>query len=254
MEYSRITAEMRDNACFIQFKSDNGKNCINSEFTMQLSDALSKFSNECSVIVLEGNDDYFCYGADFEGIGRNVSNGSDEKDNPAELFDLWKQMTEAPCAIISHVKGAVNAGGVGFVSASDIVIASDKATFGLSELLFGLMPAMVMPFLIRRAGYSKAKYLTLTTKPVTAALAYEYGIADIVSEHSDIVMRQTVARLSKTPRDGIARYKQYMNSLCPITEDDKSLAVKANRLVFSDEVNLKRVADFALYGKYPWES
>nr|WP_269820011.1 enoyl-CoA hydratase-related protein [Bacillus velezensis] len=42
--------------------------------------------------------------------------------------------------------GVANAGGIGFVAASDIVIADDTAVFSLSELLFGLFPAMVLPF------------------------------------------------------------------------------------------------------------
>lgn len=253
MNYETIQVKKRDNVCFVKFISADGKNCINNTVIFELTKVFQELQESCNVIVIEGNEQYFCYGADFKQIGGNVVNGGDTTNNPAPLFDLWKMMIEAPCVVISHVLGEVNAGGMGFISACDIVIASNHAVFSLSELLFGLMPAMVLPFLIRRIGFSKANYLTLTTKSITCEQAYNWGLVDIQSERSEVVLRQLIARLSKTPKDGIERYKNYANKLYRIKDDMREKAIEANLQVFSDEVNLKRIVDFSILGKYPWE-
>jgi len=62
---------------------------------------------------------------------------------------LWLRLATVRTVTISHVRGKANAGGIGFVAASDIVLADETAQFSLSELLFGLYPACVLPFLIR---------------------------------------------------------------------------------------------------------
>ncbi len=253
MDLETIEVRTRENICFVRFISDSQKNCISDSMIAELGVILDEYEESCNVIVLEGNESYFCFGADFDAIGKRVLDGVKTKENPASLFDLWNRMVNSPSIILSHVQGSVNAGGMGFVSASDIVIASNQATFSLSELLFGLMPAMVLPFLIRRVGYSKANYLAMTTKGISSETAYEWGLADVCSNHSTVLLRQTIARLAKIPKDGIRRYKRYCNSLNPITEEQRKRAIEANLEVFSDPVNIRRIANFSERGIYPWE-
>jgi len=68
---------------------------------------------------------------------------------------MLKSLSTCNKVVIAKVEGKVNAGGVGLVAASDIVVAHTQATFGLSEALFGLLPACVMPFLIRKSVIKK---------------------------------------------------------------------------------------------------
>lgn len=252
MPFTAIEFRQQGPAAFIRFASGE-KNCITPALIEDMNAALDLAGEKSSVIVLEGSPEYFCYGADFSDIAGQVASGVKTEGNPAPLFDLWKRMTDLPCAVISHVRGAVNAGGMGFVAASDIVVSSEKAAFSLSELLFGLMPAMVLPFLIRRVGFAHANYLTLTTRPVSAAQAKEFGLIDLLADPSEPVVRQLTARLARTPKDGIRRYKAYAAKLCPLDDATREKAIAANKEVFGDETNLRRVANFTLYGKYPWE-
>ena len=91
---------------------------------------------------------------------------------------------------IAHVRGKANAGGIGFVAACDIVLADSAAVFSLSELLFGLMPACVLPFLVRRIGFAKANAMTLSTQPVGVQVAREWGLVDAFEENSDNLLRK----------------------------------------------------------------
>jgi polyketide biosynthesis enoyl-CoA hydratase PksH len=88
---------------------------------------------------------------------------------------------------MSHVRGTSNAGGTGFVAASDIVIADNTAQFSLSELLFGLYPACVLPFLTKRIGFRKAHYLTLMTNPISVQQANAWNLVDAYEENSSLI-------------------------------------------------------------------
>lgn len=247
-----INVKVINDVCFIKFNRPNAKNSINLQMINELEKTFELYEDECKIIVLEGNNDYFCFGADFGEISDNVKNNIEQQD-PGKLYDLWNRMINNKCIIVSHVNGKVNAGGVGFIAASDLVIAGSNATFSLSELLFGLMPAMVIPFLIRRIGFAKANYLTITTKTIDVNTALKWQLVDIYSETSDRTLKQYLARMSKLPKEGIIRYKKYINKICSLENDTKEKAIEANLEVFSDEVNLKKIYNFTQNGIYPWE-
>ncbi len=75
-----------------------------------------------------------------------MTRGQVRERNPERLYDLWLRLATGPFITISHVRGRVNAGGIGFVATSDIVLAERSAQFSLSELLFGVFPARYFPF------------------------------------------------------------------------------------------------------------
>jgi polyketide biosynthesis enoyl-CoA hydratase PksH len=155
---------------------------------------------------------------------------------------------------VAHVRGKVNAGGMGFVAASDIVLADRSAQFSLSELLFGLFPACVLPFLIRRIGVQKAHYLTLMTKPIAVQEAQAWGLVDAHDADSASLLRTHLLRLRRLSKPAIARYKRYMHDLDRVLQHAKPLALAANREVFSDPENLKGIWRFVEQGKFPWEA
>ena len=151
------------------------------------------------------------------------------------------------------MRGKANAGGIGFVAACDIVLADAKAVFSLSELLFGLMPACVLPFLIRRIGFAKANYMTLMTQPVTVQNALEWGLVDAYEENSENLLRRNLLRLRRLNKTSIARYKRYMHSIEGSLDACEPGALAANREVFSDTENLQRISRYVKTGEFPWE-
>src|SRR6185503_19576776 len=122
------------------------------------------------------------------------------------MYDLWLRMATGPYVTIAHVRGTANAGGVGFVAASDIVLADETAQFSLSEMLFGLMPACVMPFLIRRIGFQRAHYMTLMTQPISVNQAYGWNLVDAHEKLSDALLKRHLMRLKCLSKNSIVRY------------------------------------------------
>jgi polyketide biosynthesis enoyl-CoA hydratase PksH len=155
---------------------------------------------------------------------------------------------------IANVRGQVNAGGVGFVAASDIVLADETAQFSLSELLFGLYPACVLPFLIRRIGFQKTHYLTLMTQPIAVKQASEWGLVDAFEPSTEVLLRRHLQRLRRLSKTAIRRYKSYMNQINPPLENLKDSAVAGNLEVFTDANNLQAITRYVERGLFPWEN
>jgi polyketide biosynthesis enoyl-CoA hydratase PksH len=254
VNYNTIKVRFQESVCFLQIDRPEASNTINNQLIAECNHVLSLCEESTTVIVLSGSPDVFCSGADFRALASRVKNGHGEDDVPGPLYDLWLRLATGPYITISHVRGKTNAGGVGFVAASDLVLADETAQFSLSELLFGLFPACVLPFLIRRIGFQKAHYLTLMTQPISAKQACEWGLIDLCEPVSEALLRRHLQRLRRLSKVAIRRYKKFMGRMSGPLQDWKSLAVAANREVFTDMDNLEAIARYVEQGIFPWEN
>jgi polyketide biosynthesis enoyl-CoA hydratase PksH len=248
--YKTIKVQFQETTCFLQIDRPEANNAINNQLIAECNDVLTACEESATIVVLSGTPEVFCYGADFNEIAAGATN---HDDGPGPLYDLWLRLATGPYVTISHVRGKANAGGVGFVAASDIVLADETAQFSLSELLFGLYPACVLPFLIRRIGFQKAHYLTLMTQPIAVRQAAEWGLVDAVEPASELLLRRHLQRLRRLSKVAIRRYKTYMNRIGGSLQTMKAPAVEGNREVFSDINNLQAIKRYVDHGLFPWE-
>lgn len=253
--HETIRVRLEEDIGFIRIHRPEAGNAINDRLVAEMGAALRACEERAKVVVLEGQPDVFCSGADFTEIQARLDDpGPGEDQDPGPLYDLWHRLASGPCITVAHVRGRANAGGVGFVAACDVVLSEDKATFSLSELLFGLMPACVLPFLIRRVGFAKANYMTLTTQPIAASQAEAWGLVDACEANSDNLLRKHLLRLRRLGKDGIARYKRYAGGLDDSPARSRTRAIDANLEVFSDPANRRKIARYVKTGKFPWEA
>jgi polyketide biosynthesis enoyl-CoA hydratase PksH len=254
MIYETIKVHFQESICFLQIDRPEANNTINGQLVVECNDVLSNCEESATVVVLSGSPEVFCFGADFKAIASASKKSGEQDDDPGPLYDLWMRLANGPYVTISHVRGKANAGGVGFVAASDIVVADETAQFSLSELLFGLYPACVLPFLVRRIGLQKAHYLTLMTKPISARQACEWGLVDAFEPVSEALLRRHLQRLRRLSKTAIRRYKTYMTRISVPLQELKSPAVAANREIFSDAGNLLAITRYVEQRVFPWET
>ncbi len=254
MDYKAIKVRYQDTICFVQLCNTDNNNAINDCLIKELHHVLDICMETVTIVVLEGMPEVFCMGADFQEINAKRLSGEENTSNPEPLYDLWTKLAAGPYIVISHVRGKVNAGGIGFIAASDIVLADNTAEFSLSEMLFGLLPACVMPFLIRRIGFQKANYLTLMTQPIQVQQALAWGLVDASDDQSAALLRKHLLRLRHLSKAAISRHKVYMNKLSDSIYQSKALALEANIEAFSDPVNLEKIYRYVEKGKFPWEA
>ncbi len=252
--FQTIRVRFDEDICFIQIYRPDANNTINDIMIQEFTEVLDQCDETAKIIVIEGLPEVFCFGADFKGLQNSIDNDEqNQEQNPEPIYDLWLRLAKGPYVTIANVRGKANAGGVGFVAACDIVLSEEKAIFSLSELLFGLMPAAVLPFLIRKIGFNNANYLTLMTQPISTKKAQEWGLVNAYEENSENLLRKHLLRLRRLSKKGIMRYKNYMNSLNNFPDISKSKAIAANIEVFTDQENLDKIARFVKTGQFPWE-
>jgi polyketide biosynthesis enoyl-CoA hydratase PksH len=250
MEFATIRMRIEPPVCIIRFDQPVGRDGINATLVDECRRALDQAAEAVHIVVLEGSPEIFCLGADFEAYmpGREPSAA-----DPEALYSVWHQLASGPFVSIARVRGKAHAGGVGFAAACDIVLADQSAEFSLPELLFGLVPACVLPFLIRRIGHQRAHYMTLSTRPISVQQALEWGLVDAWADDSEDLLRKHLLRLRRLPKAGVGRYKAYMSGLNPILTDTRSAAVDLNRALFSDPDILEAIRRFARAGLFPWQ-
>jgi polyketide biosynthesis enoyl-CoA hydratase PksH len=264
--YETIKVEFQESICYLQIDRPEASNTINDQLVGECHEVLSRCEESATIVVLSGSPEVFCFGADFKAIAasqldpgrlttreRGAGDRPDDDGPAGPLYDLWLRLATGPYVTISQVRGKANAGGIGFVAASDLVLADETAQFSLSELLFGLYPACVLPFLIRRVGFQKAHSLTLMTQPISARQACDIGLVDALEPLSEPLLRRHLQRLRRLSKAAIRGYKTYMSRMGTPLHDLKSPAVAANREIFSDSTNLQAITRYVEQGLFPWE-
>lgn len=245
MIYNTLKTKQRGSVNFIQFNRPEAKNAINSELVKELTDALNQCQSDSTVVVLEGGADFFCIGADFAEIEEVFLKDNSASGQIEALYDLWNTLATGPFVSIAHVEGEAMAGGVGFVASCDIAIASKKATFCLPEMIFGLMPAAVLPFLIKRTGQQNAHLMTLLTNTLSATEAENIGLIDFVDVDSRDTLRSNLLRIKRLDKTTIHRYKTYRSVLLgKELMKARENVFRASLKMFSDPSNIERITHF----------
>ena len=132
------------------------------------------------IIVIRSMGASFCLGMDLGSAGTSRF-GRAAKSSIRLYVKILKIIFLSPKPVMCLVTGEVKAGGVGLVSACDIVIATPRAAFQLSEVFWGLIPANVIPFICAvRLPPQKVKYLILTGKEIGAEEAKALQLVDEV--------------------------------------------------------------------------
>lgn len=253
VNYKTIRVQIKGNICYLQLYRPDNNNTINDSMVEECHQALDSMPDNVTIVVLEGLPETFCFGADFNEVYQKNKGEKKEEPNPETLYELWLKLYTGSFISIANVKGKVNAGGMGFVSACDIVIADSTAKFSLSELLFGLYPAIVFPFLINKIGLNVANYITMMTEPISAEKAFEYGLINAYASDTTALVRKHLLRLKVLSKHGIQNYKQYRNNYSQDLFHYENIAIKANKEIFSERSNLEGIFNFIETGKFPWE-
>jgi len=140
-----------------------------------------------------------------------------------------------------------------FWRASDLVLSSEQTQFSLPETLWGLLPACVMPFLIRRIGFQKAYYMTLTTQTIDANTALAMGLVDELTQDFSLSLQRLYLRLQRIHAETIADLKKYFRKLWIITDDIEKTAVEELYRLTTHPRTHANIKNYLEYQKFPWE-
>ena len=255
MQFETIIVQEAPRKLTATISRPNRGNSINSTLIHELGAALDLAERlpGCRTFVLEGAPGLFCTGMDFQEVATNSGVEATETAGISDYMLLLKRFTLSSKVIVCRLDGKVIAGGVGLVAASDIVISTKRTEFSLSEALWGLLPCCVIPFLIRRVGFQKAYFMTLTTKPVSASEACAIHLVDELTDHLEESLRKLTLRLNLLDDNTIVDMKRYFQKMGGITlELEQAATTEIARLVAQPHVQ-QNIANYVTQGAFPWE-
>ena len=163
------------------------RNSLDEQMIIRITESINEFSedDETKSVVITGKGDNFCSGLYLDYLNKISRFNILENKKDSQLFKtLLYSIYSCRKPTIAMVDGYALAGGCGIASACDIIVASDRAQFGYTEVKIGFIPALVMVFLLKRVSESRAKDMLLTCKFITGSEAHRIGFANYVIEHT----------------------------------------------------------------------
>jgi enoyl-CoA hydratase/carnithine racemase len=175
-------------------------NALDSRGWFELADTLRRLGRDESVrvVLLAAEGRGFCAGVDIKELQRDgrlitqVNRG---------CYEAFAAIYDCEVPVIAAVHGFCLGGGIGMAGASDIVLASDDATFGLPEIDRGALGAAT--HLMRMFGMQKTRRMLYTGEPIPAAEAYRLGGVERVVPRAELrsAARELAAKIaSKSPK------------------------------------------------------
>jgi polyketide biosynthesis enoyl-CoA hydratase PksH len=157
------------------------------------------------VVIVTGADaDTFC-------LGLAVGSGTTDAAPTHAFANLLAMMHGAPKPMLAVVDGRAIGGGMGLACACDWVIATERATFGLPELLWGLVPAIIWPVLTDRMAPHAVRQWTISAHTRSAIEAETTGLVDalIPSLAIDRAMQRAAHHLCRLDARALQRLRQW---------------------------------------------
>jgi len=164
-------------------------NAFDPEMVDALTATLTKLEADAGVraVVITSTGVNFCAGADIEHMRRSAKfSRAQNLENARATATMLNTLYTLEKPTIACVRGAVRGGGVGLVAACDIAIAARTATFRLSEVKLGIIPAMISPYVIAAMGIHHARHYLLSGEEFDSAEAYRTGLVHDICEEDEL--------------------------------------------------------------------
>jgi enoyl-CoA hydratase len=206
-----VIFERSGSAAIIRLNRESKLNALNRAIFDALSIYLDDIARDesCLVAILTGTGRAFCAGADIGEYWRGGMSAFREFQNRGRRLN--DQIEKNPKPVIAAVNGLAFGGGFELALVCDLIVASERAQFGLPEPALGLVPGgggtQRLP---RIVGQNRAKEILLTGGRLNAQEAYEWGIVSALAPAQEEVrialeLADKIARQASLPIQALKR-------------------------------------------------
>lgn len=178
------------------------------------------------VVVMTGAGNSFSAGGDVEWMKRMATDTLEANQRDALLLaELMKTLDRLSKPTIAVVHGPAYGGGVGLVACCDIAIASETATFCLSEVKLGITPSVISPFVIRAIGARQSRRYFASAEVIFADRAAEIGLIHEVTAPEELIpVRDRIIDALLVGAPGAQAEAKVLTFLCEQRPIDDALA------------------------------
>ncbi|MFZ2738825.1 MAG: enoyl-CoA hydratase/isomerase family protein [Burkholderiaceae bacterium] len=194
------------------------RNAFNESVIAGLTQAFTVLSDDpqVRVIVLAAQGKAFCAGADLNWM-RRMADYSEQENlaDAATMAEMLRVIHRCSKPTIARIQGDVFAGGMGLVAACDMAVSVDSASFCLSEVKLGLIPATISPYLIQAMGARAAQRYFLTAERFSAEQALRLGLLHevVTLDALDAKVAELMAALLAASPNAVRSAKQLVHEV-----------------------------------------
>lgn len=237
MRQASVETEFREDGCaWVILNRPRVHNAFDDILIAELTEVLEHLSGRRDVrcVVLAARGKSFSAGADLSWMKRMAAYSHEENVADAmRLAGLLRVLNELPKPTIALVQGPAYGGGVGLVAACDVAIAAEEAaTFALTEVRLGLVPATIAPYVIAAIGRRQAQRYFLTAERFDVFEAVRIGLVHFAVPEAELAAagRRIAGALSAGGADALAAAKALIRSVAGRGVDDALAAETAERI------------------------
>jgi len=184
------------------------RNAFDAELIRELTEAFGDVG-DARVVVLAGEGESFCAGADIEWQRAAIDLSYDENvEDALRLYRMLEAIDTCPAPVVARIQGYCLGGGCGLAAAVDVALAAEDATFGFSEVKLGIVPAVISPFVLPRIGSGPARRYFLTGERFDAGTAFRLGLVHEVASDLDGAVESLVAELLTSGPEAVRAAKR----------------------------------------------
>jgi methylglutaconyl-CoA hydratase len=194
------------------------RNAFNESLITDLREWAERVPADGSIraVVLQGAGSVFCAGADVQWMSKMV--GYSHEENLADAHQaaaMLHALDSVPVPVIGRIHGAAIGGGAGLAAVCDVVVAAEDAVFGFTEVVLGIIPAMISPYVLRKIGLAAARELCLNGARFSATRAREIGLVNEVvsADRLDLAVERHVQQFKKAAPSAIAAAKRLLRDV-----------------------------------------
>lgn len=238
---------------------------LTHDFADDVAARVMSLTDDVKVVAFVGaSADVFSLGMDLETFvrtqrGRGASELRLEHDARVAVTAIGRALVAIhQCArpTLGIARGRAVGGGVGLLAACDYVVASDDATFGLPEMLWGFVPAAIWPMITARIGAARARSWAMSAFARDAIEARAVGLVDELAPAQGLraVVGQAVRQLSRVDRGAVGLLRRWSVEApsLPI-EEAVARGAELSAAQLSDPRVVRRLSAYFLDGVLPWE-
>ena len=220
----------------VTLDSPHNRNALSRQLVTELLDALRTAGEDptVKVVLVRSSDRVFCSGAD---LSEATSVGMEE--GARRIVELQRLILTMDKPVVTEVLGAVRAGGIGVVAASDVAVVADDATFALTEVKLGLAAAIISLTVHHRMTPRAAALTTLGGEVFTGAEAAAYGLVtrSVPAPHLREEVAAVCGALATGASQGLRESKAILNRdlVAAIDARGEEMAALSARLFASQE-------------------
>lgn len=186
---SLVSTEIMDRIAIITIMREEKLNAINVEVLEELYKVFTDIASneEIRAVIITGQGDRaFSTGGDLELF--QIENYDDIESAFLLGHEMYQIIESMPKPVIAAVNGIAAAGGLMLALRSDLIIASERASFMVPDVKLGILPIYKFSQKLTLAvGSFRAKEILMTGQPIDAKTAERIGLVNKVVPHDELM-------------------------------------------------------------------